>query len=379
MDYLRTFVQKTPVIDNHCHNILTDLSSPNHAFDGIVSEASGNALTDSAHSLARLRAEKQLKELYLVPNIDTVHSWEDLQKVRDKLLQSDQPLFVSRSLNGIKCMLIDDGFGNKTELQPYQWHTQFIDAPARRILRIESVAETLLDESLFANENTNIEDLHNVWSAFKDQFVSNLITAIHDTDVVAFKSIICYRSGLDISNDYATCLDIADNDAISFLRQCQEHHTVRFESFKSLNDYLVLQTLHTIQTIDHPYKKPVQFHTGHGDADLELRLANPVHLQRLVEKYPIIPFVLLHSAYPYTREAGYLTAQYSNVYLDLGLVFPTISKDGQVSILRQSLELSPYTKLLFSTDGHFFPETYWLSIKQFREALEEVRSSFCTL
>jgi predicted TIM-barrel fold metal-dependent hydrolase len=44
--------------------------------------------------------------------------------------------------------------------------------------------------------------------------------------------------------------------------------------------------------------------------------------------------------------------------------------------LRQSLELVPGSKILYSTDGHWFPETYWLANKQFREVLQEVRLLF---
>jgi hypothetical protein len=32
----------------------------------------------------------------------------------------------------------------------------------------------------------------------------------------------------------------------------------------------------------------------------------------------------------------------------------------------------PGSKLLYSTDGHWFPETYWLANRQFREVLEEI-------
>jgi predicted TIM-barrel fold metal-dependent hydrolase len=93
-----------------------------------------------------------------------------------------------------------------------------------------------------------------------------------------------------------------------------------------------------------------------------------------MENYSMVPFVLLHSAYPYTREAGYLATVYKHVYLDIGEVFPMVSRDGQKSILRQSLEIVPGSKLLYSTDGHWFPETFWLANKQFREVWLEVSS-----
>jgi predicted TIM-barrel fold metal-dependent hydrolase len=94
----------------------------------------------------------------------------------------------------------------------------------------------------------------------------------------------------------------------------------------------------------------VQFHTGLGDADITLTRANPAHLQPLIAKYPRAKFVLLHASYPYTREAGYLTAVYKNVYLDIGEVFPAVSKRGQEALIWQALELVPTNKLMWSSE-----------------------------
>lgn len=118
--------------------------------------------------------------------------------------------------------------------------------------------------------------------------------------------------------------------------------------------------------------KPLQFHTGLGDNDINLLLSDPSHLQPLIEEFPKAPFIILHSSYPFTRSAGYLAMAYSNAYLDVGEVFPMLSRDGQEAVVRQALELVPGSKLLWSTDGHHFPETYWLGNKQFRLALEKV-------
>lgn len=82
--------------------------------------------------------------------------------------------------------------------------------------------------------------------------------------------------------------------------------------------------------------------------------------------------MLLHSAYPFVREAGYLATNYAHVYLDFGEVFPLLSHDGQKSVVKQMLELTPATKLLWSSDGHWFPEMYALANAQIREVLIEV-------
>jgi glutamine synthetase len=99
-------------------------------------------------------------------------------------------------------------------------------------------------------------------------------------------------------------------------------------------------------------------------------------MQPFIEEHPKLPIVLLHASYPFTREAGYLASVYENVYLDVGEVFPMVSREGQERVIAHALELCPSVKLLWSTDGHWFPETYLLAVIQVREALERVLSAY---
>lgn len=134
----------------------------------------------------------------------------------------------------------------------------------------------------------------------------------------------------------------------------------------------------------------VQFHTGLGDNDITLALSSPAHMQAVIKAFPQTKFVLLHSSYPFTRDAGYLTAVYANVFLDFGEVrhplfshlvrignhsqiFPFVAAHGQRDIIRQILELCPTNKIMWSSDGHWWPESFWLGITQARTALYEVR------
>ena len=79
--------------------------------------------------------------------------------------------------------------------------------------------------------------------------------------------------------------------------------------------------------------------------------------------------------YPFTREAAYLANTYANVWVDVGEVFPCLSRRGQENVFHGLLELAPWSKILAGTDGHYFPETYYLAQTQVREVLETVRSS----
>ena len=139
---------------------------------------------------------------------------------------------------------------------------------------------------------------------------------------------------------------------------------------KALIDYLLVHALRVASRRE----IPVQFHTGFGDPDLDLRLANPLHLRPLLEEkqWHRAPIVLLHAGYPFVKEAGYLASVYPQVYLDFGLAVPFLSTAGMRQTVQQLLELAPYTKVMFSTDAHAIPELYYLGAKWGRESLAHV-------
>ena len=45
-----------------------------------------------------------------------------------------------------------------------------------------------------------------------------------------------------------------------------------------------------------------------------------------------------------------MTAVYPNVYLDFGEIFPFLSPDGQMSVVKQVLELCPTNKIMWSSE-----------------------------
>jgi uncharacterized protein len=79
--------------------------------------------------------------------------------------------------------------------------------------------------------------------------------------------------------------------------------------------------------------------------------------------------VLLH-CYPYVREAGWLAHVYGNVYLDLSLTIPHVSRPAEA--VREALELAPVSKLLYASDASRTPELFLLAARRWREGLAEV-------
>ncbi|KAL4884759.1 hypothetical protein BJY04DRAFT_233038 [Aspergillus karnatakaensis] len=370
---LRQLIQTHPLIDNHAHNLLSRSAACDYAkypLEQIVSEAQGIALTNATATLPFHRATAQLATLYQSES----SSWNQLKAARNQLVQRDYDGLIRRCLEGTQVLLLDDLLTDQ-DVEPFDWHDRFTASSTKRIVRIEAVAARVLSsivrEGSIHTGSSDPSALEPLWETFSKDFSLRISDAIVDPAVVGFKSVICYRTGLDVQ-------PTDDSDAKpllqSFARTVSQAtgSTPRVED-KPLNDWLVRQTLGLIRSAKKSQpNKPLQLHTGLGDNDINLLRSNPAHLQALIARYPEVDFVLLHSSYPYTREAGYLASVYPNVYLDLGEVFPMVSRDAQESIVRESLELVPSTRLLWSTDGHFFPETYWLANKQFRDTLEKV-------
>ncbi|MCS6963759.1 MAG: amidohydrolase family protein, partial [Thermoflexus sp.] len=220
-----------------------------------------------------------------------------------------------------------------------------------RLLRVEFLAERLIQET-------------STWPAFEEAFRAALDHP--DPEVVGFKTIVAYRTGLAIETpDWE-----AARSAFETLRQQVARKERLRLAHKPLNDWVVWQTLEAAAW----QGRPVQFHTGFGDPDLDLRWANPLHLRPLLEHpgFRRVPFVLLHASYPYTREAGYLAAVYPHVYVDLGLAIPFLSHAGMAFVVRAFLEFTPISKILFSTDAHLIPELFYLGARWGRRILGEV-------
>jgi uncharacterized protein len=148
---------------------------------------------------------------------------------------------------------------------------------------------------------------------------------------VALKTIAAYRGGLD---------------------RVSEHVVAALEANEATGDPL-----------------PVQVHCGFGDSDLHLWRADPGYLKPLVERFRDTSFVLLH-CYPFVREAGWLAHVYGNVWFDLSLTIPHVSRP--VTALEEALELAPLSKLLYASDAARTPELYLLAATWWRDALAEV-------
>lgn len=177
-------------------------------------------------------------------------------------------------------LLIDDGLYGP--LHDLQWHDQFTKAPTKRVVRLERLAEDLVMD--MAKEGVKLEGA-DLLAAFETKFLGALDPK--KDDVVGLKSIAAYRTGLAISTDALGDANKAKvAEALTGYLQAAYEQLATFKPVETANgipsppfqptaprirvsdkatvDWLVLQGA----LIAIKYDMPLQFHTGHGDADM---------------------------------------------------------------------------------------------------------------
>ncbi|RAL58830.1 hypothetical protein DID88_009140 [Monilinia fructigena] len=331
MEQLIHAIRTIPLIDNHAHPLLIPSAKTRYPLLSIVTEANREALEATHSSLAHIRATNQLADVLSCPP-----TWSEVSKAI--AIENGKPgdIWAKRCLEGIETILLDDGLNIGNDVFDYSWHDKLTISKCKRIVRIETLAAEIVDRNL--DMLTISED--KFFTSVLEGLQEAINDALYNPDVAGFKSIICYRTGLDIA------------------RACP------------LEDVKVslLRCIWKQKAEGLPHRL--------WDNDIILTRSSPSHLQDFIREYPDVPIVLLHAGYPWTKETGYLANVYANVYVDIGEVFPCVSQDGQEAVIRDLLELCPTEKIMWSTAGHWFPETYLLAKLQSREALQKVLTEY---
>jgi uncharacterized protein len=177
---------------------------------------------------------------------------------------------------------------------------------------------------------------------------------------VGTKSILAYRGGFDGDLSEPAAAEVAEAAG-----RWRDSGGVR------LRDRVLLRFgLHQALRLG----KPLQFHVGFGDRDCDLDKANPLHLLDFLRQSGATPVVLLH-CYPYEREAGYLAQAFNNVYVDGGLTVNHLGARAPAFIARL-LELAPFRKIVYSSDGFGPAELHFLGAALWRNSMHRVLGGF---
>jgi len=253
----------------------------------------------------------------------------------------------------ISTLLVDDGY---SELAVEHGIPRLeIDAFAKSVpVKVARVTRTepLIQESLNASED---------FLTFLSLLMDRLEEAVKARGAVAYKSLIAYRSGLDVG----------DPTEAQAKEDFERYKTKKERKLKALRDYVLRRVLQKCLEFD----VPLQIHTGFGDVDILLDRCSPIHLFPLLKDARVrhAKIVLVHCGYPYTNEAAYLTNVLPNVYLDLSVLIPYATANMSNRIL-EVMELAPASKILYASDATQIPEMHWLSAKLGKRALEEALS-----
>lgn len=214
------------------------------------------------------------------------------------------------------------------------------------IYRIEPVMDRLREEN-------------QAFDSFIESYRNNLTKALKSKHVLGLKSIIAYRSGLEIG----------EMDQAGAEQEYEAYKQDRREIVKKLRDYCLHIAMEECTRAD----KVMHIHTGFGDGEVVLSKASPSFLLDMLRnpKYKDTKVHLVHGGYPWMEEAAFIVSVLPNVYMDISLQIPFTSH-GAERIISQVFELAPFDKVMYGSDAINLPEIYWLGVKIFKEAFENV-------
>jgi predicted TIM-barrel fold metal-dependent hydrolase len=337
-----------PVVDNHCHPIYLDQQLDVPRLRRLFTEAVGSDFANKhvPHSVHYLWAIRQMARFYgcSATEQEVVNAHNSRQP---DILLAD----LVKAAN-IATLVLDTGYPLPDQSYTPEQMSQAGGCNTAKLLRLE----------------TRMQDLivaHADFDEVIDRFASE-VRATREHGYCGLKSIVAYRTGLNIAqwskDEAATAFIEARTEAVS-KGQLRIRH-------KPLLDYL----LHIAFQQAAEQQLPIQFHTGYGDSDTDLRLGNPLQLRDVLERreYQSMPIVLLHESYPYSQLGAYLAAIYPHVYFDLSYTIPFVDKLEMLAFTRQVVSVAPASKLMYSTDGIYIPEMHWVGALRARSVLGQV-------
>ena len=336
-----------PLIDHHVHGVVTgDLDQS--GIESLLCEAPwppapGASMFDSQLGFTVRRWCAPL--LDLEPSVPA-------QQYAQRRAELGAAEVNSRLLRaaGVQTWLVDTGYQADQLTTPEQLAVAS-GSPAREIVRLEAIAEQV------ARSGTSA-------AGYAGSFAAALTAA--SVGAVGYKSIVAYRLGLDFDPARPSAADVT-TAAGRLLGRLYADPTAR------LDDEVLLR--HLIWTaVDTGL--PVQFHVGFGDPDVRLHRADPSLMHDfLLATQPIgTPIMLLH-CYPHHRQAGYLANVFPHVYMDLGAILNHVGARS-AAVLAEALELTPFHKMLYSSDAYGLPELHYLGALGFRRDFARVTGGF---
>ena len=250
---------------------------------------------------------------------------------------------------GLESMVVDDGYP-LPRVDPVEMERE-IGIPVHRVVRIEPLI-------------TDVRERVSDYGELEDAFTAELEAACTAGNAIAIKSVIAYRTGLDVAEWPRSEVESA------YRRWAERGFPETREDAKPVRDALLQRTLEVARRVG----RPVHIHTGGGDPSVVLAYARPKDLFPLLNRHRDQPIVLIHGGWPWLEEGAYVASILPRVYLET-----SINTAWSSLIMDQKLEaimgIAPTAKVLFGSDESTEPELAWISALTAREALERVLST----
>jgi predicted TIM-barrel fold metal-dependent hydrolase len=335
---LADHIAAVPLIDQHMHGCWLAAGDQGR-FENRLNEANTEPLAEfdsGFDSQLGFAVRAHCAPLLGLPkHVDPQEYWQRRSQLTEAELAR---IFLPAS--GVSDWLVDTGYaeGVTGVAQLAEWS----GGRAHEVVRLEQVAEQAAHAP------------GDYAAAFAEILHRRAATA------VGTKSILAYRGGFDGDLTEPSAAEVTEAAA-----RWRDSGGVR------LDDRVLLRFgLHQALRLG----KPLQFHVGFGDRDCDLHKANPLQLVDFLRHSGDTPIVLLH-CYPYEREAGYLAQAFNNVYLDGGLTINHLGARSPAFIARL-LELAPFRKIVYSSDGFGPVELHYLGTRLWRNGIHRVLGGF---
>ncbi|MFE5670956.1 amidohydrolase [Agromyces sp. NPDC056523] len=335
-------IEQMPLVDHHVHGMLADPLAEADLLDAMVQASHVEdraAVFDSQFGFAVRRW--CAPALGLEPFADAA----EYLAARSELGFDEATSRLLRA-SGITTYLIDGGHAPE-RLVPDERMMRLADARSHPIVRLETLAEGAMSGASSGAD-------------FLDRLEGALTAA--SERAVGYKTVAAYRTGLALEPARPTAAEVGGAADAWFAAgdpRLTDATVIRHLAWWALEQGSVLQV-----------------HVGFGDGDLRLDRADPFLLQPFLAatQHAGGRVVLLH-CYPFVREAGMLAHLYPHVHLDAGLALGQVGANADV-VLRETLDLTPFSKLLFSTDAWGAPERVLVGAAAWRNAATDVLADY---
>lgn len=348
-----------PVIDVHCHPFANRGELNAEQFTDLVSFGGGSKKYMAAGELAvddnlidELQRIKRdvLYFRYMVRQLavffDCPPDLELILAERKKAVEKDYTGYVKRLFNECGLTTLVTDFGYPEPPVSILQFTQEMPVAVAPIYRIEPLIVKLIETDC-------------TWDEFKRLFDDTIANALEHEGYRGLKSILAYRTGLDVS-------PLSRTPDQGLLALDAIRRGLGGQAVKKLRDHLLCRAMELCME----YEAPMQIHTGMGDFEVNLMLCRPALLMDLL-RFPVFrgcKVLLVHSGYPYHAEAGYMANVLPRVYCDLSEGIPFAGNAAR-RIVTEVLEMAPLSKVVYGSDGYGVPEINYIGAKLGKRAV----------